>query len=104
MTIAKGFLTICGVKKATTWNTPVAAGAGDGVEFSSESITGGADPIEDQAISGKSTQREQDAGPRTFAGDLVVPARYEGVEQVRLALAMATAGAPSTVHTSATTH
>src|SRR5262245_14925577 len=103
MATSKGFLTLAAAKKATTWGTPVAAGANDGIELKSESMSANVALIEDMQITGKASQRNGDAGNRIFSGDLATDARYEGLE-VLLALLFGTAGAPSTVDTTAKLH
>lgn len=103
MSIAKGFLSIAGFKKATTWGTPVACGAGDGIEILSESIKLDRALIEDMQITGSSSQREGDAGNKIYGGEVPMGARYEGLE-VPLALGFGTAGAPTTVDTTAKLH
>ena len=64
MARAKGFQGIVGRKKAATWGTAVAAGAGDGIEVTSCMIDGSTELIEDMQITGSVTQREAQAGNR----------------------------------------
>jgi tail tube protein len=98
MAAAKGFASVAAFKKATTWGTPVAAGAGDGIEFASESLTPDAQFIPDEQINGKATKLAGDKGNEFHSGDLEVDAKYQGVE-VLLAMAMGTAGVPTQVLT-----
>src|SRR5262245_8405748 len=104
MAIGKGALSVCGLKKATTWNTPVAAGAGDGVGYKSESFKSDVELIPDEALTGSVQQLTGDQGGKKFAGELVVPLRYEDVAYVAVAMIMGTAGAPTTVDTTAKKH
>lgn len=104
MTIAKGFLALAAVKKATVWGTAVAAGVGDGVGFVSEDVSANRELIDDMQLEGAfSTQRKGDIGNKVYSGSLTSALRYEGLELL-IALAMGVAGVPTTVDTSARKH
>lgn len=96
MSAAKGFASAAAFKKAAVWGTPVVAGAGDGFEFLSESLTPDAQFIPDEQISGKATKLAGDKGNEFHSGDIELDAKYEGLE-VLLAMAMGVAGVPTQV-------
>ena len=96
MAIGKGFATIAAFKKATTWGTPVACGAGDGVEFRTEGLKPDAKFIPDESITGRASQLFGDKGNEFHSGDVEMDVRYEGLD-VLFGMALGTAGAPSQV-------
>lgn len=95
-TYGKGFKSIAAFKKAATWGTPVACGAGDGVEYRQESLTPDARFIADEQVTGKASKLFGDKGNEFHSGDLEVDVRYEGLETF-FAMALGTAGVPSQV-------
>lgn len=103
MSVPKGFMTLIGAKKATTWGTAVACGSGDGVEITAESVTPAVALVPDLQITGSAHSLPGDLGNKLIAGDIVTAARYEGLE-VLAALGFGTAGAPTTVDTTAKLH
>jgi hypothetical protein len=103
MAKGKGYLAILGIKKATTWGTAVAAGAGDGHEALSVGIVANRAIVPDRSITGKVSTREGDKGNIVVAGSAVFPLRYEGTGRL-LAGLLGTAGVPATVDTSARKH
>src|SRR5262245_21518471 len=103
MSIIKGVQAVAGFKKATTWGTAVALGAGNGIGLTSESISADVQLIEDEQLEGSAQQRAGEAGNRAFSGELVTGARYEGLEYM-LAQVFGTAGTPVTLDTSAKKH
>jgi hypothetical protein len=105
MAVLKGFRANSFFKHAATWGTPTVGGATDGLEFMNESVAGdgGADDIDDESISGSDLQREADAGNRMFSGPVTFQARYEGLEPISAHM-FGTAGAPTTIDTSAKQH
>ena len=90
----KGFNTICGVAKATTWGTPVAVGTGHQIYIVSESLTPDAQLIPNNSLTGTPFQPAGDKGNEFHSGDLVCEADYDTVHRL-LALAMGTAGTPA---------
>jgi hypothetical protein len=103
MAIGKGHLSKAAFKKGSAWNTPVACGAGDGFEFYEESIASNVGLISDTQARASAKVRAGQAGNRLFSGSFRVPARYEGLEPL-IAMIMGTAGAPTTVDTTAKKH
>lgn len=103
MAIVKGALSIAAFKKATTWGTPVAAVALDGIGFVSETLKADVGVSEDQQIEGSIQQRLGEPENRMFAGEISTAYRYEGLEPMT-AMVFRTAGAPSTVDTTAKKH
>lgn len=105
MARAKGIEALCGWKKGTTWGTAVAAGAADG--FWAKSVPfpdGGTELIENMQISGaEATQKPPTLGDKRYTGSLVADLPYEGLDPLE-AQVYGTAGAPSTVDTSARAH
>src|SRR6185369_10967099 len=95
MANAKGHMVKTGFKKATTWGTAVAVGSGDGLYILSESIQAQSPRILDKSVGGSVQMRGADISAQTFAGQLVLPGRYEGRWITLLALALGTAGAPT---------
>jgi len=84
--------TICGFKKAATWHTPVACGAGNGVLILADNIKVGLG-IELDESAGQQWVTEADAGVETVAGNIEAYMRYEGFD-LWLALIMGSAGVP----------
>ncbi|MHB1350116.1 MAG: hypothetical protein ACYCYR_09610 [Desulfobulbaceae bacterium] len=84
---------VVGFEKATTWHTPVACGAGDGMLIRSDGIkvTVATEP-DDSA--GQEWIQQADAGLQELKGQLKVYGRYRGLER-QMALIMGTAGAPA---------
>lgn len=66
-------------KKATTWGTAVAVGAGDGVKITSEGLGEGIpEPIKDENV-GDSLQQGSMQGNVSVEGNLVEPVRFAGI-------------------------
>lgn len=104
MARAKGFESLIAWKKGTTWGTAVAAGALDGIYAKSVPFPdGGTELIENMQISGSPTQKPPTLGDRRFTGSILADLVYEGLETL-IAQVMGTAGAPSTVDTTAKLH
>lgn len=103
MAKAKGYQGIVALKKATTWGTAVACGALDGLEVLTVGVTANRGIIPDMSITGMVSHRQGDMGNIVVGGDIVLPMRYEGIGRL-LAAVLGTAGAPSTVDTSAKKH
>jgi hypothetical protein len=103
MARAKGFQGIVGVKKAATWGTEVVLGATDGLEVESLDVNAGADLIPDNQLTGVVTMKPSSLGNLKVDVTLKTALRYEGLE-VLTALVMGTAGAPTTVDTTAKQH
>ena len=103
MARAKGFQGIVGVKKATTWGTAVVPASTDGLYVKSLDTPGnlGLEPI--RAITGNVTALPPVPGNKSVSVSLTSDVRYEGLEPL-VAMVMGTAGAPSTVDTSARQH
>lgn len=103
MARGKGFQGIIGQKKATTWGTAVACGATDGIEVESLNISGGVELIPDMQLSGTVTMKPSSTGNHKVEVTIKTALRYEGLEPI-LAQFQGTAGAPTTVDTSAKQH
>jgi len=103
MARSKGFQGIIGLKKAATWGTEVVPAAGDGIEVESLQPNGGMDLIPDNQITGSVTAKPSSNGNHKVDVTLTTALRYEGLETL-MALFMGTAGAPSTVDTTAKQH
>lgn len=103
MARGKGFQTIVGLKKGSTWGTAVAAGAGDGIYALSVDTPGNLELVPDLSLTGSVTMKPSLSGNKTVDVTLKTLLTYEGLE-VLIALAMGTAGAPSTVDVSARKH
>lgn len=103
MARAKGFQGIVGIKKATTWGTEVVPASGDGVEVTSLGVNGGLELVGDEQMTGAITAKPSSSGNHKFDVDLSSAIRYEGLETL-VALFMGTAGAPTTVDTTAKQH
>lgn len=93
MACGKGFLATSGAKKASTWGTPVAIGAGYGLEFNSESINADPKHIVDTQVSGNAARLFGDKGPELHNGEMDMDVKYEGMEML-FAMALGTAAAP----------
>ena len=81
-TVVKGFAARAGYKKATVWGTPVVLGAGDQIEYNSESLTPDSQFIPDEQVSGEATKLFGDKGDEFHSGDLNVDFRYQGLERL----------------------
>lgn len=103
MARAKGFQGIVGRKKGTTWNTAVVPAATDGIEVISCVPSGGLDLVEDMQITGRVTQRESSGGNKSVTVAMRTALRYEG-NGFDVAMVTGTAGAPTTVDTTAKLH
>lgn len=103
MAKGKGYQGIVALKKATTWGTAVAGGANDGLEVTSVELEANRGIIPRSTITGRVTRLQGDKGNIEVGGSIKLPLRYEGVGRL-LAGLMGTAGAPSTVDTSAKLH
>jgi hypothetical protein len=99
----KGFQGIVGLKKATTWGAAVACGVLNGIEVLSLDTPGNAQLVDDLSLTGKVTMKPALAGMKVVDVTLTANLRYEGFETL-IALLMGTAGAPTTVDTSAKQH
>lgn len=84
--------TICAFKKAATWHTPVACGAGDGVLILADNIKVSMG-LELDESAGQEWVTEADSGVESAAGNIEAYMRYEGLD-VWLALIMGAAGVP----------
>ena len=85
--------TIVGLKKAATWGTAVACGAGDGLLILSENVSPAIEEHLDDSAGLAFIQRT-DKGKAEASGTIDAYMRYEGLD-VALALIMGAAGAPS---------
>lgn len=105
MPIAKGHLVKAGFKKAATWGTPVAVGAGDGIYLLSEGIKPSVPRIDDRSVGdGQAQMRGADISGEAHNGTITCPARYEGRWLTMLASMLGIAGAPSGPVSGAYTH
>lgn len=104
MAKGKGYEGTVVIKRATTWGTAVAGGALDGAEVLTVGLIANRGIIPDQSITGMGTHREGDKGNIVAGGNITAPLRYENATQRAIAQVMGTAGAPSTVDTSAKQH
>ena len=98
----KGYLVTAGLKKATTWGTPVAVGALDGFLFDSIDANAKRDYIRDTSMGhGQRTQLPGYAGNYSLGAGLQMPLRYGGMNIKRfIAAIMGTSGGvPATVDT-----
>jgi hypothetical protein len=93
MGLAKGYTNIAAVKKQTAFDTPVACGAGDGIEYTNESLSANVQFIEDQEINGRAVTLAGDAGNEQYAGQLTADCKFQGLDLL-IATALGTAGAP----------
>lgn len=84
---------IIALKKATTWHTEVACGAGDGLLILSDGITPKT-PRELDDSAGQAWITQADDGVQDIKGNLEAYMRYEGFD-VALAMIMGIAGAPT---------
>lgn len=84
---------LVGLKKASTWRTPVACGANDGILILSESFRQTLEHLDDDSAGLAFIQRT-DPGKKNVSGGMEGYLRYEGLD-VLLALIMGTAGTPS---------
>lgn len=96
MGIVKGFTSVAGWKKSTTWGTAVAVGAAEGIRFTK--LDPGADLqfLPSDELSGSRSRLAGDRGNILHDPNLETEMHYEGLERI-LAQAMGTAGAPSQV-------
>lgn len=94
MGIVKGYTTVAAWKKASTWGTPVACGAGEGIRFTE--LDPGADLqlIMSEELSGSRGRLAGDRGNILHTPTLGAEAHYEGLERI-LAHVMGTAGSPA---------
>ena len=86
---------IAGVKKAATWGTAVALGAGNGILLSSESLGAKAPTFVDDPALGQSQIREMIQTQESMAGGLDGLFRWGSVWEVLLALALGTVSTPT---------
>lgn len=84
---------VIALKKASTWHTPVACGAGNGVLITGDGIKV-TTPVELDDSAGQEWIAQADPGVKDIKGSLDMYARYRGLE-VPMALIMGTAGAPA---------
>jgi len=85
---------LVGLKKAGTWRTAVACGAGDGILVLSETFKQTLEHLDDDSAGLPFIQRT-DPGKTEASGGMEMYMRYEGLDLL-LALIMGTAGVPST--------
>lgn len=104
MARAKGYQGIVGLKKATTWGTEVVPASTDGIEVESLEVNGGAELIPDNQITGVITTKPSSLGNHKVDVTIKTALRYEGLEPLVALVLGATAGAGSTVDTSAKQH
>lgn len=81
-------------EQGTTWNTPVAVGAGDGLRILSEAIGGGAGVLERETV-GLPWGDKPDQGPESWRGPLRGDLFYNGNCGRFLAYVFGTSGAPT---------
>lgn len=103
MARAKGYQGIVGIRKAGTWGTAVAAGAGHGVWATNVGVVANRGLIPQKSITGRSTQLTADKGNLDVGGPLTFPMRYEGLG-LGIASLLGLAGVPATVDTTARRH
>lgn len=84
-----------GLKKAATWNTPVACGALNGLLCLPTGIRQGDAAVEIDDSQGLFFSQDGSVGPVKVEGDLPLYLRYDGCDLL-LALFMGTAGVPAT--------
>lgn len=104
MARGKGFQAITAVKKATTWGTPVACGAGNGLGLTSLDTPGNTALVDNMQINGTVQPGPKYAGNTAVNVVLKTHLRYEGYEMLLAMVMGATGGAPTTVDTSARQH
>jgi hypothetical protein len=92
----KGFTSIAGWKKSTTWGTPVAVGASEGIRYNTMEPGASVQLLESEELSGERSRLAGDRGNILHAPTLTCEGVYEGLERL-IAQAMGTAGAPSQV-------
>lgn len=81
-------------EQGSTWNTPVAVGANDGLRILSENITGGAGALERQTI-GLPWGDKPDAGPEMWRGVITGDLFYNGNCGKFLSYVFGTSGSPT---------
>jgi hypothetical protein len=86
--------TIFGLKKASAWGTPVAAGANDGTLLLSSGMGREYAVLEDRSLGG-AWELNPERGPLTAGGDLPGFLRYDNAEWVAIAQLLGTAGVPA---------
>lgn len=84
---------IVALAKASTWHTPVACGAGDGLLITGDGIKV-TTPVELDDSAGQEWIHQADPGVKEIKGSLDMYARYRGLE-TPMALILGTAGAPA---------
>ena len=84
---------LCALKKATTWRTPVACGANDGLLILSESLAMSQEELVDDSL-GAVWPMYSDLGKSSTQGSLDAYMRYDGLD-VALALIAGAAGTPA---------
>lgn len=99
----KGPLGRFGWKKATTWGTAVAIGAGNGIRILKEGVGREVENLPDESCMGSMASRVADDGVIKSSGAISFYGQYEGLESI-VAQCFGTAGAPTTVDTSAKKH
>lgn len=90
---AKGYTNIAGVKKQSDFATPVECGAGDGIEYTNESVSANVQLIEDNEINGRAVNYAGDAGNEQYNGNLSADLKYQGLDLL-LGIAMGACPAP----------
>lgn len=92
---AKGYQAKAGYKRAATWTTPVACGAGNGFEITSESVLSTVELARDEAFNGSAVPYPGAAGNETIEGSVEFNLKYSDVPLTMLAQLLGTAGAPT---------
>lgn len=95
-TRAKGYLAGAAFKKGSVWETPVAAGAGDGFPILNEGLVSNIDLQRDESFNGSPFQYPGEAGNETIEGPLGVNLRYFDKSLNILAILMGAAGVTGT--------
>lgn len=103
MARSKGFQGIVARRRATTWGTAVAGGAGHGIRVLNYDPGADLEAVDDRSISGRVTMPKQYQGNRAVGPSMSTYLRYEG-NTIDLALLLGTAGVPTTVDTTAKKH
>jgi len=104
MARGKGFAGLVGWKKGATWGTAVVPVALDGIWVKSLNWPeGGLELVENLAITGNVSRRPSNLGNHIVSGSIAADLPYEGLDTL-IAQVLGTAGAPTTVDTTAKQH
>lgn len=98
-----GTLSKFAIKKAATWLTAVAPGAGDRYPLKSTTLQHRSNLVEDDTITGEATRSPPEEGSTEVSGALVLTGDYRQ-NLLLAALLMGTAGAPALVETGVYKH